>query len=222
MHYYKFHIGDYLTHTTHLSPNEDLIYRRLIDYYYLHEKPIPLNEPEKYIRLPDLPIDVERVLSMFFKRTKRGWINERCDQEIFKFSEKICKASVSGRISGERRRQKSKQINSLQPNERSSDVEQPLSKRETNLELTTNQEPLTKNHKPIISRAPKVFWTPPAADQFLDIMPDKLHDGWIDFFGENWKQEIEKFLRWHEVNKPNKTKRGWLKAANNWLSGAQK
>ncbi|NDH69342.1 MAG: DUF1376 domain-containing protein, partial [Gammaproteobacteria bacterium] len=33
MHYYQFHIGDYKSHTHHLSLLEDLAYRRLLDFY---------------------------------------------------------------------------------------------------------------------------------------------------------------------------------------------
>jgi len=39
--WYKFHLGDYITHTTHLSDAEDLAYRRLLDLYYISEAPIP-------------------------------------------------------------------------------------------------------------------------------------------------------------------------------------
>ena len=41
MHFYSFNIGDYMSHTMHLSPMEDLAYRRCMDIYYLHEKPLP-------------------------------------------------------------------------------------------------------------------------------------------------------------------------------------
>jgi uncharacterized protein YdaU (DUF1376 family) len=40
--WYKFHVGDYITSTLHLSDAEDLAYRRLLDVYYLSEKPLPL------------------------------------------------------------------------------------------------------------------------------------------------------------------------------------
>ena len=39
MHFYSFNIGDYASHTRHLTPMEDLAYRRLLDIYYLHEQP---------------------------------------------------------------------------------------------------------------------------------------------------------------------------------------
>jgi len=37
MHYFQFNIGDYASHTRHLSLLEDLAYRRLLDLYYLKD-----------------------------------------------------------------------------------------------------------------------------------------------------------------------------------------
>ena len=42
MNYYPHHIGDYRSDTTHLSNEEDLAYRRLLEMYYDTEQPIPL------------------------------------------------------------------------------------------------------------------------------------------------------------------------------------
>lgn len=41
MNYFPFHIGDYLSATRHLSWEEDLAYRRVLDTYYTNEKPLP-------------------------------------------------------------------------------------------------------------------------------------------------------------------------------------
>ena len=49
MHYYNFHIGDYVTHTKHLTLLEDLAFRRLLDHYYLHEEPIKQREIARQI-----------------------------------------------------------------------------------------------------------------------------------------------------------------------------
>ena len=43
MHYYQFSIGDYKAATGHLSNEEDLAYRRLLDMYYDTESKIPLD-----------------------------------------------------------------------------------------------------------------------------------------------------------------------------------
>lgn len=85
MHYYQFNIGDYQSHTKHLSPTEDICYRRLLDFYYLHESPIQ-NDLIKITRLlclnKEYLSDVESVLSEFFILTDDGWINHRANKEI--------------------------------------------------------------------------------------------------------------------------------------------
>ena len=35
MNYYPFHVGDYIAHTAHLHPLEDIAYRRMLDLYYM-------------------------------------------------------------------------------------------------------------------------------------------------------------------------------------------
>lgn len=88
MHYYQFNIGDYLSHTRHLDYREDIIYRRALDYYYLHEKPLPIDYAQ-ITRLLCLPRDmvglVENVIDEFFVRTDDGFINPRADEEIAKY-----------------------------------------------------------------------------------------------------------------------------------------
>jgi uncharacterized protein YdaU (DUF1376 family) len=87
--WYKFHLGDYITHTTHLSDAEDLAYRRLLDLYYMSEKPIPLDTDavSRRIRL-DLDI-TESVLNEFFDKTPEGYRNVRCDAEIEKYQQRV-------------------------------------------------------------------------------------------------------------------------------------
>jgi len=127
MHYYQFNIGDYASHTRHLEPMEDLIYRRLLDLYYLHER--PLNEDAsvvaKQIGLRDEAATVRDVLNEFFERTDDGYRSARADKEISHFHSKIEQASRAGKASAERR-----------SNARSTDV-QP----------TNNQEPIANKHK---------------------------------------------------------------------------
>ena len=101
--WYKFHVGDYITHTLHLDDAEDLAYRRLIDLYMMTEKPIPndLTVVCKKVRM-DLDV-VEPVLKEFFQPTVDGWLNQRCEEEIFKYAKfvkhntEIAKKSVKAR-----------------------------------------------------------------------------------------------------------------------------
>jgi uncharacterized protein YdaU (DUF1376 family) len=129
MHYYQFNIGDYQSHTAHLEPLEDLAYRRMLDWCYLHEKPLPFeaNEIARIIRLRDHAAVVRDVLNEFFSRYGEGWVCDRVLEEIEHYKAKIEQASRAGKASAERRN-----------NARSTDV-QP----------TKNQEPITNNHKPI-------------------------------------------------------------------------
>ena len=98
--WYKFHLGDYITHTLHLSDAEDLAYRRLLDLYYMSEKEIPLNTEEvaRKIRL-DLDI-TESVLDEFFEMTETGYRNNRCDAEIAKYQHQVATNRSLGKRGG--------------------------------------------------------------------------------------------------------------------------
>ena len=126
MHYYQFHLGDYKSHTHHLTVVEDIAYRRLLDHYYLHEAPIKQRDIARQIGMRDHEQEVLSVLNEFFVSTEQGFINPRADKEIAHFHSKVEQASKAGKASAERRN-----------NERLTDV-QP----------TNNHEPLTNNHKP--------------------------------------------------------------------------
>jgi len=99
MYYYQFNIGDYQSHTAHLSETEDLVYRRLLDWIYLHEKPIPLDldEVSRQIRMRTHSDCIANVLREFFVRMDYGWISERVLKEIEKAGEKSRKASDSAK-----------------------------------------------------------------------------------------------------------------------------
>ena len=87
MKYYNFHIGDYTSHTSHLSPMEDLAYRRMLDLYYSTEKPLPKDGEAigRLIRLRDNPIEVQTVLREFFTISDEGWINNGAEKVLSGF-----------------------------------------------------------------------------------------------------------------------------------------
>ena len=91
MHYYQFNIGDYASHTRHLNLLEDLAYRRLLDIYYLQERPlnVGITSVARQINMRDHEVEVKAVLEEFFELTDEGWINRRADQEIAKYQEFI-------------------------------------------------------------------------------------------------------------------------------------
>jgi len=87
MHYYQFHIGDYKSHTHHLSLMEDLAYRRLLDFYFLHEQPIKHRDIARQIGMREHEEDVMTVLNEFFLSTPEGFVNPRADKEIKQYKE---------------------------------------------------------------------------------------------------------------------------------------
>lgn len=93
MNFFSFHIGDYKAHTSHLTNLEDLAYRRLLDLYYLTEKPLP--EPDKCARLIGMRDNIQEVsdvLSEFFLKSDAGYINKRCDEVIAEYHVKAERA----------------------------------------------------------------------------------------------------------------------------------
>ena len=97
MHYYQFNIGDYQSHTAHLTEMEDLAYRRLLDWAYLHEVPIPPDPQEvsRLIRMRSHSDCIADVLREFFVRTDAGWVSQRVQQEIEAVGIKKQKARAS-------------------------------------------------------------------------------------------------------------------------------
>ena len=139
MHYYQFHIGDYKSHTHHLSPIEDIAYRRLLDHYYLHEAPIKQRDIARQIGLREHEQEVLAVLDEFFVSTENGFINPRADIEIAKYR----KFSEDGKKGADKRwnRVANGEVNSP-PNAT------PIA--------TNNHKPIPNNHKTIKDKATSV------------------------------------------------------------------
>jgi uncharacterized protein YdaU (DUF1376 family) len=113
VHYYQFNIGDYQSHTAHLSDMEDLTYRRMLDWYYLHEKPFPADYAEiaRLIRMRSHIDCIAVVLHEFFDVTDAGWIHHRADKEIAKAGEKSNKAKESAKARWNKKHNENKDIN---------------------------------------------------------------------------------------------------------------
>ena len=100
MFYYSFNIGDYQSHTAHLSEMEDLAYRRMLDWCYLHEKPLPedVDEIARQIRMRSHSDCIAIVLREYFVRTDEGYINDRVQHELSRAAEKSSKARLSAEV----------------------------------------------------------------------------------------------------------------------------
>jgi len=71
-----------MSHTRHLSLLEDLAYRRLLDFYFLHEQPIKHRDAARQIGMREHEEDVLTVLNEFFLSTDDGFVNPRANKEI--------------------------------------------------------------------------------------------------------------------------------------------
>ena len=173
MHFYPFHLADYAAHTRHLTPIEDVAYRRILDLYYLHER-APRGEPEQIARLVNLrehATEVGSVLSEFFDLCDGAWINARAEEEIAAFAHRRDVAQRAGQASvASRRKQGKPEPGASVPgqsqdsprtstgqardtaNGRSTDVERPLNGRSTPVQRPFNARStgveLTMNHEP--------------------------------------------------------------------------
>jgi uncharacterized protein YdaU (DUF1376 family) len=85
MNFYPFHIGDYISHTSHLSDAEDLAYRRLIDLYYQTEVPFPHDLHMLARKVKSTTEIVDTLLNEFFEFANNSWHNTRADREIAKY-----------------------------------------------------------------------------------------------------------------------------------------
>jgi uncharacterized protein YdaU (DUF1376 family) len=104
---------------------EDLAYRRLLDAYYLQERPLNSGTASvaRQIGMRDQETEVALVLQEFFELGPDGWIHARADKEIKHFYSKIEQASRAGKASAERR----------------------FNARSTQVQPTINHKPITKN-----------------------------------------------------------------------------
>lgn len=149
MHYYSFNIGDYASHTSRLSPMEDLAYRRLLDLYYLNEQPLNgcATEVSREIGLIEHVDSVEYVLSKFFTKDENVFRQKRIDLEIKKYKSNAKNKSKAGKASAKARQAKA--------SKGSAGVEQVLNTTSTGEQLTNNQEPLTNNQEQVTKERKK-------------------------------------------------------------------
>jgi uncharacterized protein YdaU (DUF1376 family) len=134
MHFYKFHINDYAVQTRHLSNNEDLCYRRLLDLYYTEESQIPLDTHWVARRIQISHDDVEVVLKDFFTKTENGWKNGRADAEIAEYHAVCEKNKSNGKRGGRPKKAK------RNPEKPTGNPEETQTKASRTLSLISNQE----------------------------------------------------------------------------------
>ena len=156
---YPFHAGDYLKDTAHLTDDEDLAYRRMIDLYYDREGPLP-DDVNLIARRVRFPVNtVTAILGEFFEKREDGWHQPRCDREIETYHARQAGAKKAAGVRWQN-------AGALRPDS----------------ERNANREPITENQKPkakLSSRkkaAPAPESGPLAGDQGVEAtlpLPDK-------------------------------------------------
>ena len=216
MHYYKFNIGDWHLHTSHLTLVEEAVYFRLVNHYYNTEKPFIKSETQTLIRrlrLGNESVTVDTILAEFFVLNGESYFHTRCEKEIKSFKKKAKVNKVNGAKGG--RPPVSKGIKD-NPEET-----QTVTTPNPNVTLNTNHKPLTTNQEPLISNmvavAPveqkKRFVVPLQGDVLNYMMERKLTYS-------NANHESEKFCDFYESKNwmVGKTKmKQWKASVRNWL-----
>lgn len=104
--FYAWFPADYLAKTLDLTPQQDLVYRRMLDMSWMTRQALPDDKLRLLIglRLPsEFWSDVELIRTRFFRKTERGWVNPRMSQEerrVAQLSEKR-RAAAQARWGGE-------------------------------------------------------------------------------------------------------------------------
>lgn len=202
MNYYQFHIGDYASHTAHLSPIEDLAYRRMLDLYYRTQEPLSndVSRVAKLIRLPDEIQVVDDILTEFFTLSDEGYRNARADREIEAY-----KRMASGGAKGAAKRW-SKGSDSPPMPRPSPPQDNP----------NANHEPITNNQEPVEKRSPNGSRLPPDW-----VCPDE----WIAFCRTE-RPDLDPEVTacrfadyWHGVAGAKGRKADWAATWRNWVRG---
>lgn len=147
MNYYPHHIGDYKSATMHLSNEEDLAYRRLLEMYYDTEQPIPLETQWVARRLRVGTQALESVLNDFFVSSELGWKHPKCDHVIREYHEMAEKNRRNGKLGG--RPKTNKQAIKNPVGSQSDASGNPVV---THSKANHNQEPITNNQEEAAKR----------------------------------------------------------------------
>lgn len=199
MHHYDFHIGDYMKATAHLSNEEDLCYRRLLDMYYDTESPIPLETDWVSRRLRIGTEVVFAVLSDFFIKRDDGWHSLRCDEEIAHYKAICEKNREVGKLGG-----RPKKTQTVTVGNRLETESNPNHEPVTNNQIITPDKPATKRGS-VVSQ---------------DFTPNETSIRLADELGVDWESELPKFID-HHTHKGTIGK-DWNAGFRTWLNNSVK
>ena len=200
MHYYQFSIGDYRAATAHLSNEEDLAYRRLLDMYYDTEAKIPTDTQWVARRIRMDAAVVLSVLNDMFEEHEDGWFHARCHEVIDQYHAMAEKNRANGRLGG---RKKNPVGNPVVTDS------EPIAKATINQELLTNKL-IDKNKRG--SRLAQDFvlskdWIEFCVSQRPDLHPAQTFDQFKDYWTSQAGQKGVK-LDWSA------TWRNWVRSTH--------
>lgn len=135
MHYYSFHINDFIAETHFLSNNETSIYLKLFNFYLHEEKPLKNNINFLQRLSGGSEDEVRNILNLFFELKEEHWHKESLNLTIHEYQSQKEANSRGGKKSALNRKKK------LADNSTSS-----------RLQLTNNHKPLIINHEPEINK----------------------------------------------------------------------
>lgn len=196
MHYYSFNIEHYTSHTARLSILEDIAYRRLLDSYYLNERPLNgcTADVAREIGMQDYSKEVEYVLSKFFTKVDDEWVNKRADIEIQFYQKQKKTASKAGKASAKARRIKAS--------------EQAFNDRSTTVQPISNHESVISNHESVNTKYELVDSNKEITSKDKTLVEQKPDDG-VEIF-KYW-QAIMNHPRSAYTVQRKKLVNGWLK-----------
>jgi uncharacterized protein YdaU (DUF1376 family) len=177
MHYYQHNIGDYARDTGHLTVLEHGIYRLLLDWCYLNEKPITTEQAMRVGR--GNPVETQSVISEFFSPSCDGWMHKRVAQEVADYHKKADKNRQNG-AKGGRPKPNNNPVGS-----------------QTDAKHNPNQEPLTNNQEPFINTitSPDKLATCPT-EKIIQLYNQTLHElPSVKLMTDKRKKAIGKFWR---------------------------
>lgn len=170
MHYYKRNLGDYAKKAGKLSMLQHGAYTLLTDACYDREK-FPTKEEAidwTWASTPEEVQAVEFVLSKFFVLENGRFIQARITEELAEYTEK----SITNKRIAIERESKKRETNSTDRAPKEPKREQIVN------ESPPNQEPRTKNHKPLTKDKPKTKTALAARDDSVSLQT------WNDFLAQ--------------------------------------
>jgi uncharacterized protein YdaU (DUF1376 family) len=84
MNWYKWNVAEYHRLTKDMPDAEDLAFRRMLDWCYLREGPLPLDHHELEVGVGLEWSCIEPILKKFFRPTPSGYVNDDVQADIVK------------------------------------------------------------------------------------------------------------------------------------------